>query len=57
MAWVSKTKDGETIIAEAGGARVEVAVRGGNVTAYRNCTPGDHIFAKLAKAAREHCAA
>lgn len=53
---VSKPVDGETIIAELGNARVEVATRGGNATKWRGCIPGDHVFGKLVKAAREHCA-
>lgn len=56
MAWVSKTVDGDTIVAESDKARVEVETRGGNATKWRGCVPGDNVFAKLVKAAREHCA-
>jgi uncharacterized protein (DUF1697 family) len=56
MSWISKTLDGETVIAELGNARVEVFVRSGNVFFYKGCIPGDHIFARLVKAARQHCA-
>lgn len=54
MAWVSKNADGDEIKAEAGKASVTIKTEGGNAVRYTNCTPGDHIFAMLAKAAREH---
>lgn len=56
MAWVSKTPDGETIIAEEAGARVSVNTRDGDAVRWRGCAPGDRTFARLVKAAREHVA-
>jgi hypothetical protein len=52
-AWVSKTPDGETIISEIRGSRVEVETRSGNVTKHTGCKPGEYIFARLVRAARE----
>lgn len=54
--WVSKNAEGDEIKAESGKASVTVATKGGNAIRYSGCLPGDHIFAKLAKAAREHVA-
>lgn len=60
MAWVSKTPDGETIIAETGMpnapdyARLEVSTDTGAVLRYVGTKPGEAKFARLVKAAREH---
>ena len=57
MVRVSKTPDGEHIKAESRDASVTVATRGGEALRWHGCTPGDNVFAKLVRAAREHCAA
>jgi len=60
MAWLSAPAHGDTIVAEeACGlwiARVEVQKIGGEAIAWRNCEPGDDVFARLVRAARAHCA-
>lgn len=56
MAWTSKTPDGELIVSETRGASVTVETRGGNAVQWRGCKPGDRLFARLVKAAREHVA-
>jgi hypothetical protein len=58
MIWVSKTPNGDKITAEeCHGVSVTVATRGGEARHWRGCTPGDNVFARLVRAAREHCAA
>ena len=54
MAWVSKNADGDEIKAETREASVTVKTDGGDAVRHTGCTPGDHIFSKLAKAARKH---